>query len=145
MSERDGLGAAGRGLRQYLLAVAAKLDAPAWFCEVEVPAGAYVALERRLARFPDHETALLWDERDGWSAAVESTTGDEIIVLAYLGEDVLPAPEAVVAFVAALYGDDYPGQPEPPDFRRPGAPDGFDERLAAYASDDPVCLPEGQA
>lgn len=135
MTERDGLGAAARGLRQYLLAVAAKLDAPAWFCEVDVPAGAYVALERRLARFPGHETALLWDERDGWAVAVESATGDEVIVLAYLGEDVLPPPEAVVEFVAGLYGEKYPGRPDPPDFRRPGTADGFDERLAAYAGD----------
>jgi len=135
MSERDGLGAAARGLRQYLLAVAAKLDAPAWFCEVDVPAGAYVALERRLARFPDHETALLWDERDGWSAAVESATGDDVIVLTYLGEDVLPPPETVVEFVTGLYGEKYPGRPDPPDFRRPGTADGFDDRLAAYAGD----------
>ncbi|MEV7099395.1 DUF6292 family protein [Amycolatopsis sp. NPDC051045] len=135
MTERDGLGAAARGLRQYLLAVAAELDAPAWFCEVDVPAGAYLALERRLARFPGHETALLWDERDGWAAAVESTAGDEVIVLAYLGDNVLPPPEAVVAFVTGFYGEAYPGQPDPPDFRRPGAADGFDERLAAYAGD----------
>jgi hypothetical protein len=144
MIERDGLGAAARGLRQYLLAVAAKLDAPAWFCEVEVPAAAYLALERRLARFPDHETALLWDERDGWAAAVESATGEETIVLAYLGEDVLPAPDAVVAFVRALYEDSYPGRPDPPGLRRPGAADGFEERLAAHAGGT-VCLPEGQA
>ncbi|MGW3966141.1 DUF6292 family protein [Amycolatopsis sp. NPDC005003] len=140
MSERDGLGAAARGLRQYLLAVAAKLDAPAWFCEVDVPAGAYVALDRRLARFPDHETALLWDERDGWAAAVESASGDEVIVLAYLGEDVLPPPDAVVEFVTGMYGEKYPGRPDPPDFRRPGTADGFDERLAEYAGD-----PVGQA
>jgi len=144
MIERDGLGAAARGLRQYLLAVAAKLDAPAWFCEVDAPATAYLALERRIPRFPDHETALLWDERDGWAAAVESAGGEDVIVLAYLGEDVLPAPEVVVAFVRDLYGSGYPGQPEPPDFRRPGAPDGFDERLAAYAGDT-VCLPEAQS
>lgn len=142
--ERDGLGAAARGLRQYLLAVAAELDSPAWFCEVDVPATAYLALEQRLPRFPDHETALLWDERDGWAAAVESAAGDDAVVLAYLGEDVLPTPDAVVAFVRGLYGDGYPGQPDAPDFRRPGAPDGFDERLATYAGDD-VCLPEGQA
>jgi hypothetical protein len=144
MIERDGLGVTARGLRQYLLAVAGKLDAPAWFCEVDVPASAYLALERRLARFPDHETALLWDERDGWSAAVESSTGEDVVVLAYLGDDVLPAPEVVVKFVGDLYADGYPGRPDPPDFRRPGALDGFDERLAAYATDT-VCLPEGQS
>jgi hypothetical protein len=144
MIERDGLGAPARGLRQYLLAVATKLDVPAWFCEVEVPASAYFALERRLARFPDHEAALLWDERDGWAAAVESPTGEDAVVLAYLGADVLPSPDTVEAFVKDLYGDGYPGQPDPPDFRRPGAPDGFDDRLATWTG-DPVCLPEGQA
>ncbi|WP_329046528.1 DUF6292 family protein [Amycolatopsis sp. NBC_01488] len=144
MIERDGLGAAARGLRKYFLAVAAALDAPAWFCEVDAPATAYLALERRLDRFPDHETALLWDERDGWAAAVESAAGDDVVVLAYLGEDVLAAPEAVLAFVRGLYGASYPGQPDPPDFRSPGASDGFDERLAAYAG-DAVRLPEGQA
>lgn len=142
MIERDSLGAAARGLRQYLLAVAAKLDAPAWFCEVDAPATAYLALDHRLARFPDHETALLWDEREGWAAAVESPAGDDVVVLAYLGQDVLPAPDAVVAFVEQIYADDYPGQPDPPNFRRPGAPDGFDERLATYAG-DAVC--EGQS
>lgn len=143
MIERDGLGAAARGLRQYLLAIAAKLDAPAWFCEAGPPATAYLALDRRLPRFPDHETALLWDERDGWAAAVESAGGEETVVLAYLGEDVLPAPDRVVAFVTDMYGTGYPGRPDPPDFRRPGTPDGFDDRLAAYAG-DPACLPEGQ-
>ncbi|WP_370962388.1 DUF6292 family protein [Amycolatopsis sp. cg9] len=135
MIERDGLGAAARGLRQYLLAVATELDVPAWFCEVAVPAGGYLALDQRLDRFPDHETALLWDERDGWSAAVESATGDEVIALAYLGVDVLPSPDEVVAFVKDLYRGDYPGRPDPPGFRTPGAQDGFDDRLAAYAAD----------
>lgn len=141
MVERDGLGAAARGLRQYLLTVAAKLDAPAWFCEAGAPASAYLALDRRLTRFPDHETALLWDERNGWAAAVESVTGDEVVVLAYLGEDVLPEADAVVAFVGEIYGDTYPGRPDPPNFRLPGASDGFDDRLAAYAGT--VFAPEG--
>ncbi|WP_290061822.1 DUF6292 family protein [Amycolatopsis solani] len=140
MIERDGLGVAARGLRQYLLAVAAKLDVPAWFCDVAVPAGGYLALDQRLDRFPDHEAALLWDERDGWSAAVESPSGDEVIALAYLGVDVLPSPDEVVAFVRDMYGEDYPGQPDPPGFRTPGAPDGFEDRLAAYSAD-----PVGQA
>ncbi|MEV6879403.1 DUF6292 family protein [Amycolatopsis sp. NPDC051128] len=144
MIERDGLGATARGLRHYLLAVAKKLDAPAWFCEVDVPASAYLALEGRLTRFPDHETALLWDERDGWAAAVETATGEDVVILAYLGGDVLPAPDTVVKFVGDLYGEGYPGQPDPPDIRRPGTSDGFDERLAVYAAGN-VCLPEGQA
>ena len=126
MNERDGLGAPALGLRQYLLAVAGLLDAPAWFCEVDVPANAYVALDQRIPRYPDLDTALVWDERDGWAAAVESASGEDLVVLAYLGEDVLPPPAAVVAFVRELYADGYPGRPDPPCFRRPGAADGFD-------------------
>jgi hypothetical protein len=144
MAERDGLGAPAVGLRQYLLAVATKLDVPAWFCDVTVPAAAYLALEHRLARFPDHETALLWDERDGWAAAVESSTGEDVVVLAYLGGDVLPKPAAVAAFVREVYADGDAGQLAAPGFRRPGARDGFEERLAAYAHGT-LCLPEGPA
>jgi hypothetical protein len=144
MTERDGLGAAALGLRQYLLAVANELGVPAWFCEVEVPAAAYLALEHRLVRFPEYETALLWDERDGWAAAVESATGEDVVVLAYLGEDLLPSPATVAAFVRDLHEGGYPGRPDPPDFRKPGTADGFDERLAARAGQT-ACLPEGQA
>lgn len=133
MIERDSLGAPALGLRQYLLAVAEALDAPAWFCEVTVPAGAYLVLERRLPRFPEHDTAMLWDERDGWSLAVETASGEDLITLAYLGAELLPPPDEVVRFVRDLLAGGHPGRPDPPAFRRPGDPDGFEELLAAHA------------
>lgn len=42
--------------------------------QAEPPANAYVALDERLPGFPDHDVALLWDERSGWSAAICPTT-----------------------------------------------------------------------
>jgi len=135
MIERDELGVAARGLRQYFLLVANALDSPAWYCEVVVPAHAYVALEGSIPRYPDEALALLWDERNGWAAAIESSTGDDVVVLAYLGGDVLAPPGDVVAFVRAFYANGYPGRPDPPGLRVPGVPDGFDDRLAARVAD----------
>ena len=141
MIERDGLGIPALGLRQYLLLVATVLDSPAWYCEVAVPANAYLALEGGVPRYPDRAMALVWDERDGWAAAVESPSGDDMFLLAYLGEDVLPPAQAVAAFVRAFHVDGYPGRPDPPGLREPGDADGFDERLAACA-DTGACLPD---
>ncbi|HKN52653.1 MAG TPA: DUF6292 family protein [Amycolatopsis sp.] len=139
MDGRDGLGIPARGLRRYVMLVGAALDSPAWYCEVEVPASAYLAVEGRIPRYPDQEIALVWDERDGWAALLESAGGDEV-VLAYLGEDVLPPPERVAEFAQELFADGYPGRPDAPDLRGPGDPDGFDDRIAGYAESD-VCLP----
>lgn len=133
MIERDELGVPARGLRQYLLLVANALDSPAWYCEVVVPANAYVALEGSIPRHPDQAMALLWDERNGWAAAIESPSGDDMFILAYLGGDVLASPDAVMAFVRAFYADGYPGRPDPPGLRVPGEPDGFDDLLASHA------------
>ncbi len=136
MTERDALGIPALGLRQYLLLVANALDSPAWYCEVAAPAHAYLVLEGGVPRYPDQAMALLWSERDGWAAAVESPSGDDELILAYLGQDVLPSTEAVLAFVRQFYVDGYPGRPDPPDFRSPGADDGFEDRLAAWARTD---------
>jgi hypothetical protein len=143
MDGRDGLGPAALGLRRYLLLAAQAVGSPAWHCEVDIPASAYLALDRRIPRHPDADVGLLWDERDGWAALLEPSSGDEI-VLAFLGEDVLPEPARLVAFVEELYADGYPGRPDAPDFREPGGLDGFEERLACYTESDTepdVCLP----
>ncbi|WP_311771488.1 DUF6292 family protein [Actinophytocola algeriensis] len=46
--------------------------------------------------------ALLWEERHGWSAAIETHSGEDLLVVAYLGRDVLPAPAVVAAWVRDL-------------------------------------------
>jgi hypothetical protein len=135
-------GAAARGLRGYLRQVCRALgigpEASCW--EVDDRATAYVALDGRLPGYPDHDLALVWDEEHGWAAALETRSGDDMIVLCYLGWDVLPRPEVVVEFVTALRADDYPGQPDPPALRRALVDDGLYDRLATYlaASDQPL-------
>ncbi len=43
---------------------------------------------------------LVWNERRGWSLAVETDPTAAPIVLAHHGDDVVPAPAAVARFVA---------------------------------------------
>lgn len=97
-----------RRLRGYLGAVAKAVGVGLESCTLDAgtPAAAYIALDWRLARFPDHDLALVWDEVHGWAAAIEDATGDAVTVLAYLGGEVLPEPRAVVKFLAALRADD---------------------------------------
>ncbi|MFD8498747.1 DUF6292 family protein [Amycolatopsis sp. NPDC059657] len=112
------------GLREYLSAVATELGVGLESCTIDcdLPRSAYLALDWRLDRFPGRDLALLWDERHGWSAAIETHSGEDLIVLSYLGGDsVLPAPDTVARFVAALRaGDHSAGRPDPPALRDAG-------------------------
>lgn len=129
-------GVAARALRRYLREVCRSLgvgpEASCW--DLEGRANAYVALDGRLPGYPDHDLALLWDEENGWAAALETETGDDLLILSYLGGDVLPPPSVVGDFVTKLRADTYPGQPDPPALRAAIAQDGFIKRLAVYLS-----------
>jgi hypothetical protein len=106
------------GLRAYVAAVSSALGVglESSTIEPEAPASAYVALDWRLDRMPEHDLAVLWDEVHGWSAAVESNSEDDLIVLTYLGGDILPEPRSVVRFLAAVRaGDHSVGQPDAPE------------------------------
>ncbi|MCK2238525.1 MULTISPECIES: DUF6292 family protein [unclassified Crossiella] len=110
-----------RGLEGYVAEVARLLGVGLESCTIdpEPPAWAYLALDWRLDRFPGLDLALLWEERLGWHAALESRTGEELITLAYLGDSLLPAPAEVVGFVADVRaGEHRLGQPVPPQPRR---------------------------
>ncbi|MEV6902591.1 DUF6292 family protein [Amycolatopsis sp. NPDC051372] len=123
-----------RALRGYLSRVAAAVGVGLESCTVDldVPVSAYVALDRRLERFPDRDLALLWDEVHGWSAAIEASCGEDLIVLAYLdADDVLAEPAAVERFLVALRAADHSlGRPDPRKLRRAGGHDELLERLA---------------
>ncbi|SFA73837.1 hypothetical protein SAMN05216266_101147 [Amycolatopsis marina] len=127
--------AAAKGLAQYLRLVARELglDAAQGYYELDAPAGAYLDLQRRLAAFPTRNTALVWDEEHGWAVGVDSHSGLSLVVLSHLGERVLPPPEAVAAFVEAIFNGRWPGQARPSRLRRADAEDGLDAELAAYA------------
>lgn len=125
---------AGRGLVHYidLVAHAVGTGTGGSLVSMVPPATAYLALDERLPRFPDHDVALVWHEHTGWSIGIE--TGREVVTLGNLGDDILPAPSRVALFVADMIADRASGRPAaagPP----PGdVTDDLSDRLAAYAS-----------
>jgi Family of unknown function (DUF6292) len=106
-----------RGLRGYLAGVAGALGVGLESCAIDpgAPASAYIALDQRVEQYPDRDLALLWDERYGWSAAVETHSGEDLIVLTYFGGDPLPPPATVVRLVAAIRDGKQVGRLTPPD------------------------------
>lgn len=85
-------------------------------CSMDSPASAYIALEERLPEFSDRDLAMIWDERFGWAVANESSCGEELITVSYLGIDQVPAPDRVVAFLESVLSGADPGVNDPPDF-----------------------------
>jgi hypothetical protein len=87
-----------RTLGRYVCAVAAEWRIGPEFCVVdaEEPAWAYIALDWRLPRYPGRDLALLWDERTGWAMAIETSSGEDLILVAGLGdEDVISSPSRI--------------------------------------------------
>lgn len=102
-----------RGLRCYVETVARGLgvEAAASVCEWSPPANAYIALTERLPSFSARDFALIWDEIHGWAATVETGSGEDLVVLAYLLGDVLPAPAEVIEFARDMLAGRYPRHP----------------------------------
>jgi hypothetical protein len=94
-----------RGLRGYVRRVTEELglSGECSYVQAERPAVAYLALDGRLPGFPDRDVALLWEEDGGWSAAVETHSGEDVIVQAHFGPDVLPSPAAVARWARGLF------------------------------------------
>jgi hypothetical protein len=112
-----------RALRGYLSRVTAALGIGLESCTIDHdrPVSAYLALDTRLEHYPDRDVALLWDERHGWAAAIETHSGEDLIILRYLGGTLIPPPSTVARFVAALVDDDHSiGMPNPPGLRAAG-------------------------
>ncbi|MFI9818044.1 DUF6292 family protein [Saccharothrix variisporea] len=93
-------------LHGYLTDVAAALGVGPESCTVDqdTPVSAYLALDTHLPTHPDRDLALLWDERTGWAAAVETHSGEDLIVVDHLDDpDLLPPPHRVARFVRTLH------------------------------------------
>jgi hypothetical protein len=106
-----------RGLRGYVTAVGARLGVGLESCTIDpfFPASVYLALDGHLPDFPDRDVALLWDERYGWSVAIETHSGEDLIVLTYLGGELLPGADQVARFARSVAGGEHIlGQPVPP-------------------------------
>jgi hypothetical protein len=107
-----------RRVRRYVRDVVAGLGlrGDSSFVDAEPRTGAYVALDGRLTDFPDHDVALLWNERNGWSAAVEDRMGELVEVARMLG-DPHPSPAAVVGWVRGLLHTEQADKGSNRDFR----------------------------
>jgi hypothetical protein len=120
------------GLNRYIDFVAAAVAATDTCVITTVPVNAYIPLPVRQPSFPDVELALSWDELHGWAVALEATVGD-LIVLSYLGQDILPAPTVVARFLDEVLTWTYPGTHEPPPLRVAGDTEELEGRLTKYA------------
>lgn len=90
-------------VRAYVDAVSRALGLGWESCSVDLerPLAAYIALDRRLSAHPGCDVALLWHEARGWSAVLETPSGEEL-TLARLPRPILPEPRAVAAFASDL-------------------------------------------
>lgn len=96
-----------RALRAYLATVAGALGIGMESCalDIDTPVSAYLAVDHKVPAFPDRDVAVLWDEERGWSVAMETHSGEDLILLAELGGDTVAPPAEVVArFVAEVCG-----------------------------------------
>jgi hypothetical protein len=108
-------------LRDYLADVTTALGIGLESCTVDldIPVSAYIALDDHLPGYPGRDLALLWDEVHGWSAAIETHSAEDLIVIRYLGgTTITPPPAQVARFVAALRENDHhTGRLDPPAIR----------------------------
>jgi Family of unknown function (DUF6292) len=95
---------AERGLRRYVCCVAEGLGAglEGVWSELADEAAAYVALDERLPSRPGRDVALVWDDRRGWAVAVETGSGEDLLMVAWYGPELLPAPKDVVRFTRGV-------------------------------------------
>ncbi|WP_020500783.1 DUF6292 family protein [Sciscionella marina] len=107
-------------LRSYVHRVAAGfgLGPDATCCEIAERANAYIALADPVPHRPDREAALIWDQQHGWAFGIETNSGEDLLVLAYHTEALLPEPDAVVTFVKTVCTEPehYPTPADPPQF-----------------------------
>ncbi|WP_158850344.1 DUF6292 family protein [Saccharothrix deserti] len=128
------------GLRGYVRLVTEELglSGECGYVQADRPATAYLALDGRLPGFPDRDVALLWDEERGWSAAVETHSGEDLIVQARFGAEVLPSPRAVARWVKGLFRGERRAMSRPRVMSRFGVPHHAQgdlvHRLAPYAA-----------
>jgi len=127
---------AEHGLRHYTAQIAAAVGSgpeAAW-CEWADAPSAYIALEHRLPRYPTRDAALIWAAERGWAVAVEPGCGEDLLITASLGGDVLPPPPTVTAFARAVLAGRHTDTHHPP---RAAAPDDLACRLATWAGREP--------
>lgn len=125
---------AARGLLRYVRLVghALGMGSVAAVVQLDEPLGVYLPLDRCVAEHDDCDLALVWDERRGWALAVESGGGVDLRMAGFLGDELVPAPEVVAAYVdRACRGDGF-GAASAPELESAG----LAELLARYDEHD---------
>ncbi|WP_329045782.1 DUF6292 family protein [Amycolatopsis sp. NBC_01488] len=105
-----------RSLGEYVRAVAAAVGVPDESTTVEISdtATAYLGLPQRWIDRPDHDVMLVWNERRGWSLAVETDPAEDPVVIAHHdGGDLVPDPRAVAQFVTDTAAGRHTGRKRP--------------------------------
>lgn len=95
---------AQQGLHAYVQAITAAAGAcsESTLCELAEYASAYIAFDKRLAHRPAQDLALIWDEQHGWAIAAETSSSDDLLVVAWYGPEVLPTPKEVARFTRSV-------------------------------------------
>lgn len=121
-----------RGLHDYARSVARALgveDGGGWSVRAEPPVEIYVALDVRLSSFPDRDVALLWGEAEGWSVAVETGSGEDLILVGSYPGEPRPAPRAVGEWALEVFAAGPLGEVRP---LFPRKVDGGDQDARAF-------------
>lgn len=119
------------GLRNYVHHIAGALGVgpESTYAELADQATAYIALGDRLPAHPTRDVALVWDGDHGWAVGMEALCGEDLLMLAWYGPDILPEPDGVVMFTKSILVGERTGQPAPPAAEIEDVRD----RLVAYA------------
>ncbi len=120
-------------VRQVAEAVGVPLDAVTH--EVTDTATAYLGLACGAVGRPHRDLMLVWDERLGWSVAIEPRGNDHPPVIRHLRGHIAPPPGTVAQFVTDVLGGHRDGQLSP-------VPAQLDRAaLAAHLNAHPRSLP----
>lgn len=126
---------AAQGLSRYLRLVtrALGLAGTGSYIQWEPPANAYLALHDRMPLFPTSDIALVWHEERGWAIGIETDASEDLIIMSYLPDDVLPAPRVVAEFARSVVAGEHAGQSQPAVLRSRDDDDDLHARLIDYA------------
>jgi hypothetical protein len=136
--EQDFDSLAAQGLSRYvrLVSQALGLSGISSYVQWAPPANAYVALDDRLSLCPSRDVALVWHEESGWAVGIETDSAEDLILVSYLGDDVLLAPRLVAGFTRDVINGEQVGRSQPSVFRRANDDDDLHTRLTGYARID---------
>lgn len=104
------------GLRTYVHRIAGALGVgpESTYAELADQSTAYIALGDRLSAHPTRDVALVWDGNQGWAVGMEAPCGEDLLMLAWYGPDMVPDPDNVVTFTKSVLVGEQTGQPAPP-------------------------------